>query len=198
MFITVLDTETTGLDYNRHDLIQLGMIEMELKESGELKVIKEHEYKICPKDISKADPESLLINGYTQEKWNGAMPDILPLIPVLDDIWLKSDFLLGQNLIFDLRFITKAYHQLGYMRPEFPKYIDTKYLGSVLVEEGLLKSSSMESMCNFFKITFKGNAHDALVDCRRTVDAWQRLQKYTNEQYFSFKEPYDPYANKNA
>jgi DNA polymerase III epsilon subunit-like protein len=198
MFITVLDTETTGLDENKHELIQLGIVELELKESGELRVIKEHDYKFHPKHLDKADPESLKINGYSAERWSKAENDFSSVIPLLDDLWLKSDFLLGQNLIFDLRFITKSYHRVGLMRPEYPKYIDTKHMGSNLVSEGLLKSTSMDSMCNFFKIRFKGSAHDALVDCRRTIDVWQQLQKYTNETYFTFKEPYDPYANKNA
>lgn len=198
MRITVLDTEATGLDISVHEMIQLGIIEMELKESGDLRILKEHEYKFAPKRLDKADKKALELNGFSQERWAGARRDISSILPVLDEIWQNSDFLLGQNLIFDLRYITKAYHQLGLIRPVYPKYIDTKYMGSVLVSEGFLKNSSMDNMCNFFKIKFKGKAHDALTDCRRTIDVWQQLHKYTNEEYFSFKEPYDPYANKNA
>lgn len=198
MRITVLDTETTGLDHKIHELIQLALIEMELLENGELKILKEHEYKIAPKRLEIASKEALLINGYTEERWANALPNIFSIVPELDNIWTTSDLLLGQNLIFDLRYITKAYHQLGLMRPVYPKYIDTKHMASLLVKEGILKSSSMDPMCEFFKIKFKGNAHDALVDCHRTIDVWQRLQKYTDEQYFTFKDPYDPHANKDA
>jgi DNA polymerase III epsilon subunit-like protein len=198
MLITVIDTETTGLDPSKHEMIQLGIIETELQDSGELRILREHEYKFFPKQLGQASEEALKINGYSEQRWANASKDITNILPLLENLWFTSDLLLGQNLIFDLRFITKAYHQLGLMRPDYPKYIDTKYMGSVLVNEGFLKSSSLEKMCDFFNIKFQGNAHDALVDCRRTIDIWQQLQKYTNEKYFSFKEPYDPHANKNA
>ena len=117
---------------------------------------------------------------------------------MLDRIWKTNEFLLGQNLIFDLRFISKEYIQLNLSEPVFPKYLDTKHMGNSLVKEGKLKSSSMDNRCKELDIKFKGNAHDALTDCQRTVTMWEMLQKYTPQQFFTHKEPYDPHTSTNA
>lgn len=197
MLISVLDTETTGLDLNRHEIIELGLIEYKLEDSGDLKMIWEHEHKIIPNHIETADPAALKVNGYHSARWLEA-DRFDSIIPMLDRIWSTNEYLLGQNLIFDLRFIVKEYRRLGYPEPSFPKYIDTKEMGMNLIKEGILKSSSMDNMCKHFNIKFKGRAHTALTDCQRTVTLWQQLQKYTYPKYYTYKEPYDPYARKDA
>lgn len=197
MLITVLDTETTGLDVNKHEIIQLGLIEYEMDDLGSLKLIHEHEYKFIPQNIENADPRALKINGYTKRRWLDA-DRFYSITPMLDRIWSTNDMLLGQNLIFDLRFIAKEYTRLGLSHPVYPKYLDTKHMGNCLVKEGKLKSSSMDSMCKELDIKFKGRAHTALTDCQRTVTLWETLQKYAPQQQFTYKEPYDPYASKNA
>lgn len=197
MLITVLDTETTGLDLSRHEIIELALIEYYMDDIGNLTALREHEHKIIPQDIGLADPRALKVNGYNPTLWNNA-ESFFSLIPQLDRIWLTNDILLGQNLIFDLRFIAKEYSRFGLSCPVYPKYLDTKHMGSCLVKEGKLKSSSMDSMCKELDIKFKGRAHTALTDCQRTVTLWETLQKYAPQEYFTYKEPYDPYASKNA
>ena len=39
MFITAIDTETTGLDLKKHEIIQLGIMKYKLEENGDLKLI---------------------------------------------------------------------------------------------------------------------------------------------------------------
>jgi DNA polymerase III epsilon subunit-like protein len=197
MLISVIDTETTGLDPVKHEVIQLGLIEYKLDDSGNLILIREHEFKLSPQNIETADQNALKINGYHPRRWLDA-DNFDSIVPMLDRIWSTSDLLLGQNLIFDLRFITKEYSRLGMKRPKFPKYLDTKHMGSCLVKEGIIRSSSMDNMCKYFDIKFKGRAHTALTDCQRTVTLWETLQKYAPQQQFTYEEPYDPHASKNA
>lgn len=197
MLLSVLDTETTGLDPIKHEIIQFGLIEYNIDDTGNLNLIREHEYKISPQNIETADPQALKINGYHRRRWLDA-DNFNNIIPMLDRIWSTSNLLLGQNLIFDLRFIVKEYLRLGLPSPKFPKYIDTKHMGTYLVNEGILKSSSMDSMCKHFDIKYKGRAHTALTDCQRTVTLWETLQKYAPQHHFSYEEPYDPRSSKNA
>lgn len=197
MLLSVLDTETTGLDCSKHEIIQLGIIEYKICDDGSLEMLWESEYKITPQNIETANPNALKINGYNPAHWRESV-SFASVQPILDRLWTSSDALLGQNLIFDLRFISKEYLRLGIKPPTFPKYLDTKHMGGYLVNEGILKSSSMDSMCKHFDIRFKGRAHTALTDCQRTVTLWERLQKYAPQQFFTYEEPYDPHANKNA
>ena len=197
MLLSVLDTETTGLDLSRHEIIELALIEYHIDDSGGLFMLKENQYKILPHSIEDADPLALKVNGYHPSLWSDAQ-SFANIMPTLDRIWQTNQLLLGQNLIFDLRFISKEYRRYGFPQPKFPKYLDTKHMGNSLVKEGKLKSSSMDSMCKELGIKFKGRAHTALTDCQRTVTLWETLQKYAPQQQFTYEEPYDPYANKNA
>lgn len=198
MYITALDTETTGLDLKKHQIIQLGLIQYEYKDDGDLRLLEKFQYNIKPSNIKAASPEALKINGYTEEQWEDAEP-FAACFPLLDYVFKSSDSLIGQNLIFDLRFIKKEYWRYGMIMPKVPKYIDTKYMGQQLVNEGKIKSCSMDNMCKHFSIKFNGRAHTALTDCERTVTVWERLNKYTETKYFTFEEPYDAFKkNSNA
>jgi len=196
MFITAIDTETTGLDLKKHEIIQLGIIEYELKDNADLICLKKHEFKIKPSNILAASPEALNINGYNENDWKNSI-SFVKCFNILEEIFSKSDHLIGQNLIFDLRFISKQYWKYGIKFPKIPKYIDTKSMGQQLVNEGKLKSCSMDSMCKYFNIKYSGRAHTALADCERTVIVWEQLMKYTENKYFTFEEPYDAFKKIN-
>jgi len=196
MLVTAIDTETTGLDFTKHEIVQLGIIEYSLLDNGDMVCIQKHEYKIKPSNIFSASQEALKINGYNPNDWSSSGNFII-CFEVLNRIFNTSDTLIGQNLIFDLRFISKQYWKYGFKFPKIPKYIDTKYMGQQLVNEGKLKSCSMDNMCKHFNIKFSGRAHTALTDCERTVTVWEQLMKYTDNKYFTFEDPYDAFKKTN-
>jgi len=197
MYITAIDTETTGLDLRRHQIIQLGVIKYKLEDCGDLRVLEKYQHNIRPTNIKAASEEALRINGYNEEAWRDSVP-FIDCFPLLDNVFQTSEALIGQNLIFDLRFLKKEYWRYGLIMPKVPKYIDTKYMGQQLVNEGKIKSCSMDSMCKHFSIKFKGRAHTALTDCERTVTVWERLTKYTETKYFTFEEPYDAFKKNHS
>jgi DNA polymerase III epsilon subunit-like protein len=196
MLFAALDTETTGLDVKKHEIIQLGVIEFNLSENGDLAFINKTEYKIKPSNISSASLEALKINGYREDLWVDSIP-FKKCFDKLNYIFANSNYLLGQNLIFDLKFIAKEYWRYGLSMPLIPKYIDTKFLGQQLVNEGILKSCSMDNMCKHFDVKYSGRAHTALTDCERTISVWEHLTKYVETKYFTFEEPYDAFKKTN-
>lgn len=187
MKILVLDTETTGLDITRHEIIQLGYISLFLDINNKKQIVEEKEFTIKPLHIETASNEALKINGYTSEKWKKALPfsDYVNQIKFAIE---NSDILLGQNLIFDLRFINQAYSNLNLRPPNFPNYIDTKRMANRLVERKILRSTSMDKMCEHFNIQSDGRAHTALVDCHRTIKVWEKLcENNVDYELYSFK-----------
>ena len=104
MYITALDTETTGLDLKRHQIIQLGLIQYEYKDDGDLRLLEKFQYNIKPSNIKAASPEALKINGYTEEQWLDAEP-FAACFPLLDYVFRSSDALIGQNLILSRDFV---------------------------------------------------------------------------------------------
>ncbi len=195
MNILVLDTETTGLDIIRHEIIEIAFVNFIL-ENSKVQIKNKISLKISPQHIELADDRALKINGYDPKKWTNSKP-IVNYLPTISKLIEHTDILLGQNLIFDLRFLKKSFEEYSLPVPKFPKYIDTKMMGSKLVKEGLMNSSSMDKMCEHFQIKFEGRAHTALTDCERTILVFEKLLEQNSPiQYFSFKQPYD-YHNAN-
>lgn len=194
MKILVLDTETTGLDILKHEIIQVGFLLFEKKENEQI-IISKQEINIKPKRLEMADKKALEINGFTKKKWKGSKP-FEKNAQTIKDVIESADYLLGQNLIFDLKFIKQAFEEAQIKAPKFPKYIDTKKMAQPLIKEGKMKSASMDKMCEHFNVKFEGDAHTALTDCERTLSVWNCLLKENLDvEYFSFKKPYDPYKN---
>ncbi len=191
MILTVLDTETTGLDPDIHEIIQIAAITYVIDKSGERYIMKKYEKKIDPKQLHTASEKALEVNGFSIEDWDGASePD--EVMNEVRDIISKTDIMLGQNLIFDLRFINEICHRNNIDPPEYPPYIDTKSIADRLVRANWLQRSGMDYLVEHYKVKVEGRAHTALVDCERTMLVFDELLKDVNQEYdvFTFQEPY--------
>ena len=198
MKILVLDTETTGLDITKNEIIQIGFLLVEHNEDKNT-ILEKKQINIAPMHIETAHPVALKINGYNEKDWQGSKTIIFHLKEIREKIE-NADLLLGQNLIFDLRFIKQAFVNCDVAPPKFPKYFDTKSIASGLVKEGKMKSTSLDNMCKHFNILFNGAAHTALVDCERTFLVWSKLMQENknlrNVKFYSFEDCYDPYSKR--
>jgi|TARA_Y100000310_G_scaffold128529_1_gene127724 DNA polymerase III epsilon subunit-like protein len=190
MQITVFDTETTGLKHEKHEIIELAFISYIYDDDGR-HILKKYESKIKPQNIHLADSQALIINGYEDSKWVDA-PEFCDIYDEVIKTFENSDLLLGQNLIFDLKFFNSMCQRNGLRVPKYPPYLDSKAVADRLVNEGWLKRSGMDYLCEYYKITSSGRAHTALVDCERTMKAWDKLQEDIGDEYeiYTFDKPY--------
>ena len=101
---------------------------------------------------------------------------------------------IGQNLIFDLKFIHKACQDGGLDDPIYPPYIDTKAMADKLKSVGVIEKSGMDYLCERFNIQFEGRAHTALADCERTIKAWDALLELNPDyELWTFDNPYEAF-----
>jgi DNA polymerase III epsilon subunit-like protein len=68
--IAVTDLELTGLDPDRHEIIEFGLVVLH---PNTLETLQEWETYVAPQHMERADPESLVIAGYDQGAWQGAV-----------------------------------------------------------------------------------------------------------------------------
>lgn len=191
MIITVLDTETTGLKHKEHEIIEIALVSYILSGEGEKYLLKEFETKIKPQDIASASPEALKVNGYSEEEWSDA-PSFEEMYPQIKKIIESSDCLLGQNLIFDLNFLSSACKRASKQLPSFPMYFDTKQIADYLFESHWIEKTNLDYLCSRFGIKFEGRAHTALADCKRTMLLWEKLtEECDNYEPFTFQNPYE-------
>lgn len=194
MKITFIDTETTGLDLLEHEIIDIAALKLEFSNDQFLE-LERFESKVKPNYIERASVEALKINGYTEKKWKDSVlfNSIAPTIKYLIE---TSDYLIGQNLIFDYRFINKAFDVYNLDRPVYPQYFDTKWMAEQLVYDKKLKRSSLDFLCEHYQIENHGRPHTAMADVLRTADIFKILIKDCNVLALDFSNPYDPYRGK--
>jgi len=192
MRITVFDTETTGLKHEKHEIIELAFISYLYSDYGDRYVLKKYESKIKPEKIYLAEAEALAINGYEEKKWKDA-PKFVSIYEEVLEAFEDSDLLMGQNLIFDLRFFSEMCKRNNLPIPNYPPYLDSKAVADRLVREGWLEKSNMDYLCEHYKIELNGRAHTALVDCDRTIKVWDKLQQDIGDEYeiYTIEKPYN-------
>jgi len=175
MKILYFDTETTGLDENVHDIIQIaGVIEID----GEIK--EKFNYKIKPFNMSEVSYEALETNGFTLDAINkfDAPDEVLRKLIVLMgqyvDRFDPADkfYPAGYNVQFDLNFLRaffeknndKFFGSWFYWRPIDP--LPVLYLFETLGKIHL-PNYKLTTVCELLGIEFK--AHDAFEDIEATM-----------------------------
>ena len=195
MILTFLDIETTGLKLDQHEIIEFGAKRIELdSRTLNFNSLDSYSIRIKPLHIARASDFALKLNGYNEEGWSKAIHP-RESIPLMKGLIENTDILVGQNLIFDLRFIKKIFKKYK-SSVLFPKYLDTKQMAEDCGEE----DTSLEGLCTKYNIQFIGNAHTALVDCDRTYKVFKELLCRSKPAYFSFSQPFQSerkYVQKN-
>jgi len=190
--LCVVDTETTGLNPSKHEIVQIAVIALD----GEIKPRKDippYYVNIAPEFPEKADPEALRVNklslddllknGLNKEK---SVDLFLKWIEKLDiplTKWgtPKRIMPLGQNYAFDKAFIQNWMGDDNYKQYFDYQHRDTmisaNYLNDRAVfhgEEVPYPKLKLTSLASKLSVPYK-NAHDALQDCYATAEVYRRL-----------------------
>ena len=71
--LAFIDTETTGTNPDKHEIIELALIvakQIERPGKGpKIEILGEYEWKIKPERIEDAEDQALRINGYNETDW---------------------------------------------------------------------------------------------------------------------------------
>ena len=169
--LAMTDVETTGLDSNEHEIIEIATIIYNPRED---KIIKEWETKVAPRHIETADQEALRINGYLNN--HKLYITNLKSALIKFNSLVGNCIIVGQNTDFDLAFINKAMDEFNIL-PSFDyRKLDLMSLVWWAVKDTDIPGLSLTKICNHFNISNVGE-HSALVDCRRTFEVYKELSK---------------------
>ena len=163
----VIDTETTGLDPKRHEMLSLGaivMIDGVITETMDIKIRA---------DISRADSKALEVNGYSERKWKYAVSSFRGFCLIRDFFYRHQDgVLVGHNVQFDIKFLRALSARWqsddnGLILMPYP-YIDTMDLARAALVPYGLQSVSLDNICEFLGWKRRA-AHTALSDCEDCI-----------------------------
>lgn len=189
MKILWLDTETTGLNTDKCDLIQLAGIVII---NGEEK--ERFNFHCQPVNWENIEPVALEKTNMTIEKLKTfPMPqelykNFIELLGKYIDKYNKEDkfFLAGHNVQFDFNFVKTLFKKMGdnYFGSYFwYKTIDLMALATILHTAGLINLSSwkLDDIAKYLEIPTDENLHDAFVDIDLTRKCFCKLaSKYIN------------------
>jgi DNA polymerase-3 subunit alpha (Gram-positive type) len=166
--LAFVDTETTGLDPVRQEIIEIAAIIYDPRKD---KVIKEWSRKAAPRTIKTASDIALNMNGYNEapETYKDNIKDVISEYYKIT----KDCIVVGQNIQFDINFIKKYYKEFS-VGGEFHRHRRLEISSMVwpAIVNSELESISLQAICEHFGVSNE-NAHRALVDCHRTLEIYR-------------------------
>ena len=171
--IAFVDIETTGLDADKHEIVELGVVIAKMKD-GIFVVTDELDVKIHPKHIENADPTALRVNGYNEADWLFATS----IEDALKSFVEKTDgaIFTAHNMAFDFGFVDANLKRLG-----MPHTMHYHKLDTISVAFGVLQNSnddmgkySLRVLCEKYNI-INPHAHSAFADAYATYEVFKKL-----------------------
>lgn len=170
-----LDTETTGLTPDLHEIIEIACV---LTDPTGEKTLSVYEAKLMPQHIERAEARALEVNGYSKDTWEATAT---PADKVAADIQrIATDaVLVGQNISFDIDFVTRFLIK-NYHRPTWHYHkVDTATLAWPLYKAKLIEGLSLNALCEFFERD-RPKVHRALEDVHLCRMIYLDLMGYLN------------------
>jgi DNA polymerase III epsilon subunit-like protein len=167
-----LDCEFGGLDPERHDLTEVGIIltDYRLVELGE----RQWRVRARPERVSD---EAARIFGYDEAVWSKA-PGVRQVMREITDFMPKNKAIVpaGQNVRMDVMFLERAFRHCGMPYPFDYHVIDlaSLFYAWSLVEGRVLPSLSLrQAATTAGLLDAEGVAHRALEDARLTLECFR-------------------------
>lgn len=152
----IIDLETTGGNYKKDKIIEIGLVRVE-----KLKIVEEKSYLVNPEKDIPDFIQKLTKISQAKVKDKPVIEDIID--EVID--FIGDDILVAHNTSFDVPFLNGVISTLG--KPELEnKVICTNVMTKHLMPEIL--SSNLNYMCRLFNIEHS-KAHRALDDALATA-----------------------------
>lgn len=174
--LVFIDTETTGLDASRHELIEVAgiIVDIQNQSQGIYTVLDSFVYKIHPTRITDADPNALKINHYDPSHWIDALDLKTALTLVAEKT--KGAVMIGHNVTFDFMFLDKAFKQTGVMNTMHYHLLDTISIAYTKLKDQELdiQRFGLQYLCEYFNIPNK-DSHTAFADAEATFELYKKL-----------------------
>jgi DNA polymerase-3 subunit epsilon len=169
--LVFIDTETTGLDHERHEIIDLWARRVRF---DDLSLVAEAGGLIQPLHIRTADRRALDVNRYSQERWDAEAGSFLTVWLEVEPV-MAGATVVGSNPRFDLDFLDAELRRRGLRLPLFRHPIDTCSLAHPLGRRGVVCSAALGVLVEALGVVVDASAHSAKGDVLRSVEVYRCL-----------------------
>jgi len=190
--ICAIDTETTGLDANFHEVVQICILPLD-SDFNVRKDVMPFYINLKPDHPDRADAKALKVNrlemakllqeGHDREKAKDMLEEWVKKLGLPCTKWgnRKKIIPLGQNYGFDISFIKRWLGVELYYEIFHYHHRDTMIAAAFLndidamkVEKIRYPKIGLKYLCNLLNVELYGH-HDALQDCRATAEVYKKL-----------------------
>ncbi len=177
--LAFIDLETTGLDPEKHEIIEIGCLiarqvaQPDGKQGAKVEVIEDFEIKVKPIHLETSEPEALRINGYNDADWLFAV-DLKKALEMLAEK-TKDCIMVGLNVAFDWSFLEKAFAETGVEnKMHFHKLEVMSMAFAKLYNDPRAEKFSLRALAEYYGIE-NPKAHTALADIRTTFEVYKKI-----------------------
>lgn len=175
MKIVLTDIETTGLDPERNEIIEIGAV---IFDSATLEVLEEFEIKVKPLYTSNSFflEQAKMLNGYSEKEWEDAYP-IYQALSVFS-YKTKDCVFMSQNVTFDWSFLQERFkndnieHSLHYHHLDLSSMVFAKYLQFFTDSPDNL---SLKNLCKIVGVEPEPEIHRALTGAKTAFEVYKKL-----------------------
>lgn len=189
----VMDTETTGLDCNYHEMVQLCIIALDSNFEPMKGVIPfyinikpEYPERVDAKalEINKMDMAKIISTGFDKEKAVDLLRAWIEKLKIKNNKYAGANKIipLGQNYQFDKGFIQAWLGVEQYNELFDYHYRDTMCAALFMNDRAGMRAEkvpypkvNLQYLATTLGIQTPGQAHDALADCLKTAEVYKRL-----------------------
>lgn len=180
----VVDVETGGFDWNRHALLEIACVPIEMDENGRLYPGQTASAHVIPAPGTDIDPKSLEITGivldhpfrFAKEEKAALDHVFAPVRAAVKKYGCQRAILVGHNAHFDLNFLNAAIARTAHKRNPFHPFsvFDTVTLAGVAYGQTVLARAAQAAGLEWSAT----EAHSAVYDTEQTA---RLFCKITNE-----------------
>ena len=185
----VVDVETGGFDWNRHALLEIAAIPLDMDEDGLLLPGQTSCAHVIPAEGTDIDPKSLEVTGIVLDHpFRLAKPErealehvFTPIRAALKKHGCQRAILVGHNAHFDLNFLNAAVARSGHKRNPFHPFsvFDTVTLAGVAYGQTVLARAVQAAGFDWDS----NEAHSAVYDTEQTARLFCKIvNNYRNEE----------------
>ena len=177
----VVDVETGGFDWNRHALLEIACVPLDLDDAGQLVLGETACAHLDPAPGTEIDPKSLEVTGIRLDHpFRFAKPERAALEHVFAPVraavkrhGCQRAILVGHNAHFDLNFLNAAVTRCGHKRNPFHPFsvFDTVTLAGVALGQTVLARAVAAAGLAWNA----DEAHSAVYDAERTAELFCRI-----------------------
>lgn len=177
----VVDVETGGFDWNRHALLEIAVVPIEMDANGLLFPGETSSAHVVPAPGTDIDPKSLEVTGivldhpfrFAKEEKAALDHVFAPVRAAVKKHGCQRAILVGHNAHFDLNFLNAAVARTGHKRNPFHPFsvFDTVTLAGVAYGQTVLARAAQAAGLEWNA----ADAHSAVYDTEQTARVFCKI-----------------------